>query len=116
MSRHAAAIGVLALAVWSGSCLAQDTLLVVHKLDNSLGFYDAVKGELLAAVPTGAKPHEFALSMDQKFAFVTNYGADTYTETQPGGNTISVIDLRRRQNAGEIALAEYRRPHGIERG
>ncbi len=116
MSGNAATFRVLVLAAWAASCLAQDTLLILHKLDNSLGFYDAEKGGLLAAVPAGPKPHELALSADRKFAFVTNYGADTYTETQPGGNTISVIDLRQRGNAGEIPLGDYHRPHGIERG
>lgn len=93
-----------------------DTLLVVHKLDDSFGFYDAASGKLEAKVATGKKPHEFALSADRRFAYVTNYGADTYTETQPGGNTITVIDLKARLAVGEISLGDYTRPHGIQRG
>lgn len=105
-------IAALPLAAAFGA----DTLLVVHKLDDSFGFYDAASGKLEAKVATGRKPHEFALSADRRFAYVTNYGADTYTESQPGGNTLTIIDLRERRAVGEISLGSYTRPHGIERG
>lgn len=107
---------IVALLAASGCLPGADQLLVLHKLDDSFGFYDAVSGKLEAKVAVGKKPHEFALSADEKFAYVTNYGADSYTETQPGGNTITVIDLAARKAVGEIALGEYHRPHGIERG
>jgi len=95
---------------------AGDTLLILHKLDDSFGFYDAATGKLEAKIATGRKPHEFALSADQRLAFITNYGADTYTETQTGANTLTIVDLQQRKAVGEIDLGEFRRPHGIERG
>lgn len=103
------------LLLLAGSVSAADQLLILHKLDDSFGFYDAESGKLEAKVAVGRKPHEFALSADQRFAYVTNYGADTYTETQHGGNTITVIDLMGRKAVGTIDLGEYHRPHGIER-
>lgn len=109
-------LGGLLVALPLFSAFGADQLLMIHKLDDSFGFYDAASGKLEAKVATGKKPHEFALSADRRFAYVTNYGADTYTETQPGGNTLTIIDLRERRAVGEISLGAYTRPHGIERG
>lgn len=109
--RLAAAFLTVTAAAWAG-----DTLLVLHKLDDSLGYYDAATGQMSAKVKTGRKPHEFALSADERFAYVTNYGADTFDGDEPGGNSITVIDVRARSAVGEIVLAGHRRPHGIERG
>lgn len=100
----------------SGFTCAGDLLLTVHKRADSFGIYDLSSGKPVANVPTGVKPHEFALTADRRFAFVTDYGVDTYTTEDPGGNTITIIDLKSRQAAGKIDLGQYRRPHGIERG
>lgn len=91
-------------------------VLILHKGDDSLGIYDETGGKLQQKIPTSAKPHEFAVSRDQRFAFVTNYGVDSWTEEKQGGNTLTVIDLAARQPAGEIALGQYHRPHGIHLG
>ena len=107
---------ILLLAALCVTMAAQEKLLVVHKLDDSFGIYDATSGQLETRIPVGRKPHEFALSSDEKTAFVTNYGVDTWNTTDPGGNTITVIDLLARKAVGEIDLGEFRRPHGIERG
>ena len=107
---------LLLLATLCATMAAQEKLLVVHKLDDSFGVYDAASGQLETRIPVGRKPHEFALSSDEKTAFVTNYGVDTWNTADPGGNTITVIDLLSRKAVGEIDLGEFRRPHGIERG
>lgn len=107
--------GLLALAA-AAALPAADLLLTVHKRADSLGIYDLTSGQSLASVPTGAKPHEFALTADRRYAFVTDYGVDTYTSPDPGGNTITILDLQSRQPAAKIDLGNYRRPHGIERG
>jgi len=107
---------IVALAAICTAAFAQDKLLVVHKLDDSFGIYDASSGKLETRIPVGRKPHEFALSSDEKTAFVTNYGLDTWNSAEPGGNTITVIDLLARQAVGEIDMGEFRRPHGIVRG
>lgn len=104
------------LAAWPALVTAQELLLTVQKLADSVGFYDTLSGKPVANVPVGIKPHEFNVSADRRWLFVTMYGLDTYTQTEPGGNSIVVIDLKTRKVAGEVSTGEYRRPHGIERG
>lgn len=110
-----AALVALAIASASGASAA-GKLLIVHKLADSIGIYDASSGRLETEIKVGSKPHEAALSADGRTAYVTDYGADTYTETQAGGNTITVIDLTARKVVDKIDLGRYHRPHGIERG
>src|SRR5512145_1022704 len=104
------------LLATAGVLPAAELLLTVHKRADSLGIYDLEAGKPLTNIPTGVKPHELALTADNRFAFVTDYGVDGYTSDEPGGNTITIIDLKSRQPAAKIDLGQYRRPHGIERG
>jgi YVTN family beta-propeller protein len=115
----------LLLAVFAGSVVgaaeppgkaAAATLVVAHKWDDSVGFYDAASGTLLQTISVGRKPHEMALSRDGKLAYATLYGIDLYTEEGEGGRSIAMIDLKQRAKLGEIDLGKYRRPHGIEVG
>lgn len=87
-------------------------MVVVHKWDNSVGFYNAETGQSLAKVTVGVRPHELALSADRRLAYITNYGVNSYTQTEEGGNTISIVDLGERKKSGEIELGNFHRPHG----
>jgi YVTN family beta-propeller protein len=106
---------LLLLAAASTALNAEDRILVVHKHGDSVGIYGARSGKSLATIPVGKIPHEFALTADRRQLFVTNYGVKTYTDTAPGENTITVIDVRARRAIGVVDLGQYRRPHGIER-
>ncbi len=99
----------------ASAALAQ-TVIIGHKWSDSAGWYDAKTGKQLAVVPVGVRPHEMVWSADHKFAYVTNYGLNTWTQTEPGGNTISVLDATGRREVAKIDLGENHRPHGIERG
>ena len=63
----------------------------------------------VATVPVGTGPHEVAMSLDGRWAVVTNYG----DQTAPG-NTLSVIDLYDESPhvVRTIDLGQYARPHG----
>lgn len=100
----------------AAACTASAQVLILHKGDDSLGVYDPGSGRLLEKIPTGSKPHEFAVTPDGRLAFVSNYGVDSYTEEKQGGNTLTVIDLAARKAAGEISLGQHHRPHGIRLG
>jgi len=95
---------------------AAETLVVGHKWDDSVGFYDSASGTVRHTVPIGKKPHEMAQSRDGKRAYVTLYGIDQYIEPGEGGRAVAILDLERRSKLGEIDLGKYRRPHGIEVG
>jgi len=45
--------------------------------------------------------------------YVSDYGILWRTDPGEGGNTISIIDLGRRERVGVIELGSYRRPHGM---
>jgi len=87
-------------------------LLIVHKGSSALGFYQ-LDGKLLASVPIGKHPHELVFSADGRYAYITDNGVMRVEETDKGGNTVSIVDLKTRKKAGEISLGEFRRPHGI---
>ena len=109
----------LALALLTAvlaAAAADEGVILVQKGADSAGIFNARTGETLANIPVGKKPHELVLSADRRTAYVTNYGVDTYTDLEPGDNTISVIDLQARRKVADINLGKYHRPHGIERG
>lgn len=70
---------------------------------------DASNLSTIATVPVGTGPHEVAMSLNGRWAVVTNYG----DQTAPG-NTLSVIDLydQTPHVVRTIDLGEYARPHG----
>jgi YVTN family beta-propeller protein len=86
--------------------------LVLHKAASSLGFYDRA-GRILATVPVGKHPHEMVLSPDGRHVYVTDNGVMLLTDSGEGGNTVSIVDVARRERVGVVDLGRFRRPHGI---
>jgi phospholipase C len=100
----------------SSSVQAAPGVLILHKKASSLGLYDSNTGQRQWTAPVGVKPHEMVLSPGNRFAYVTDYGVDTYTSPEEGGRTISIVDLARGRRVGTIDLGTFRRPHGIALG
>jgi YVTN family beta-propeller protein len=100
----------LAIA-FSAKVLAADsgTLLVLNKSDNNVSLINVATGKVVATIPTGAGPHEVAVSPNGKIAVVANYGTQ-----QAPGSSLTVIDVAGKKQLKTIDLGEYRRPHGIE--
>ncbi len=101
----AATLAITGLA--SGS-----TLLILHKGASSLGFYTP-EGKLETTVPVGEHPHEMVQSPDGRFLYTTDNGTMRIEQAGTGGNTVSIVDLGARTKIGQIALGNFRRPHGI---
>lgn len=83
------------------------TLIVTNKTPATATIVDVGSGRTLATLSTGLGPHEVVVSSDGRLAVVTDYGA------QPGGRTLTVIDVPALRVARTIDLGEYTRPHGI---
>lgn len=108
--RHLAALLLALEPLLAGA--ADQGLLIVHKAGSALGFYQ-LDGKHLASVPIGKHPHELVFSPDGRYAYITDNGVMRVEHPGPGGNTVSIVDLKTRQKAGEIPLGEFHRPHGI---
>ncbi|MCS7026486.1 MAG: hypothetical protein NZV14_16940 [Bryobacteraceae bacterium] len=88
-------------------------LVVVEKKAGAVGFYNPA-GRRVAGVRVGVYPHEIVFSPDRKLAYVSDNGILWMQYAGEGGNTISIIDLVKRQKAGVIDLGTNRRPHGMD--
>jgi YVTN family beta-propeller protein len=82
-------------------------LLVLNKSANELAVVDPATGRVAGRVPVGESPHEIAVSPDGRYAFVTNYGAQT------PGSTLSMIDIAAIKEVRRVDLGPLRKPHGI---
>lgn len=116
----AAALGLIAAIGLQGppspSAKTAPGVLILHKKASSLGLYDSNTGQRHWTAAVGAKPHEMVLSPGNRFAYVTDYGVDSYTSPEEGGKTISIVDLSQGRRVGTIDLGAFRRPHGIALG
>lgn len=82
------------------------TVVVTNKTPSTATVIDVASGRTLATIPTGAGPHEIAISSDGSRVVVTDYSG------QPG-RTLTVISLPALRVARTIDLGQYQRPHGI---
>jgi YVTN family beta-propeller protein len=88
-------------------------LVVLHRLEASLGCYDVSSGEELFRLPTAEFPHELCLDSDRRHLYVTEYGLPGDQSEGEGGRTVAIFDLRIRARVGTLHTGEYSRPHGI---
>ncbi len=79
-------------------------LLVANKHSNTLSFVNPQTLEVETTIPTGPNPHEIVVTQDSRYAYLSNYA--------PPGNTISVIDLVKRQHIKQISTGKFGRIHG----
>ena len=96
-----------AAGIQAPSGVPSPALLVVNKAENSLAVLDPDTGKPIRHIPTGDGPHEVALSVDGRTAYVTNYGA------QNPGSSISVIDIDSGKETRRVDLGALHRPHGV---
>lgn len=95
-----ATIAVLLLAALPAMA---HTLLVANKSDDTVDLLDPATGTSRATLPTGAAPHEIAVSPGGDTAVISNY--DT--------TTLTVVDVAKGEVVRTIDLAPHRRPHGL---
>jgi YVTN family beta-propeller protein len=95
-----------ALAVAAAAAQPSGTLVVTNKTPSTATIIDVSGNRVLATLPTGAGPHEVAISSDGRLAVVTDYGG-------PPRRTLTVIDVPGLRVARTIDLDQYTAPHGI---
>ncbi len=76
---------------------ARGLLLVVNKMEHTLGIVDPEAGRQLAAVPTGVNGHEVAASPDGRLAYVPIYGNSFVGEAGTDGRAVDVVDVAARR-------------------
>ena len=95
--------GAMAACAQPAAADPAGTLLVGNKGEDTLSLVDLATAREIARLPTGAQPHEIAISADGKQAAVVAYG----------GSTIDVFDLATRRKLRTIELRPNLRPHGL---
>lgn len=98
---------MLVAGLLGGSALAQGTLVVLNKADNTVSFVEPQTLKVLGTATTGNGPHEAAASADGKRVYVANYG------DQKPGSSISIIDVAARKELTRVELPGLVRPHGM---
>jgi YVTN family beta-propeller protein len=83
-------------------------LLVLEKDDKSLALIDPANLKVIARVPAGEDPHEIVASEDNRFAYISNYGA--FRNPQ---HTLSVVDLAEHKALPPVDLGALLAPHGL---
>jgi YVTN family beta-propeller protein len=96
---------------------ATDLLIVLNKSAAEAVLVNPTTLAIETRIPTGHGPHEAAVTPDGRRAFVCNYGLTGVfrdgERKDEAGNTLSVVDLERREVVGTFHLGEYTKPHGI---
>lgn len=87
-----------------------DVLVVASSGGSQVTLIDAESFERLAEIKVGDGPHEIAVSPDGEWAWVANSGA-----RGTPGNSISIIDLRRRSPIRTVTLDDCQ-PHDVRLG
>jgi YVTN family beta-propeller protein len=88
-------------------------LLVLNKLNHSLGVYSVPQGRRLLELETLPFPHELCLSPDRRRLYVSEYGSATAETPGLGGCSVGVFDLAAACRIGSLSIAPHDRPHGI---
>jgi DNA-binding beta-propeller fold protein YncE len=88
--------------------------VLVEKFSYSFSGYDLATGERLFSARLPDYPHEFAVSHDQRFAYVGHYGVQTWMHHGSGGHQVCVIDLKHGEYIGNLECAPFNRIHGIQ--
>jgi YVTN family beta-propeller protein len=102
---------ILFLLLICNNCFAQltGTLLVANKAEHSVSVINLKEGKVIATIPVGYGPHEVAVSSSGKIAAVANYGDHLKVS-----NSLTIIDIEKKEAVKTIVLTNYERPHGIE--
>ena len=106
------------------------SLVVLSSTSSEALLVDPVGGGVLARLPTGPEPRNFALSADGRFAYVTSYAwepspgdaagrgqsTETGESTPPDRRGVTVIDLRAQRVHSVFQPGDYRQLGAVASG
>lgn len=101
-SKKVAAIAAVLCLVFAARGAA-DTLLIADKTDHKLLYLDTETGRLTRAVRVGDNPHEVAVTVDGRLAWVAN----------PGSDTVSIVEVATGIERKRLSSASFGFPHGL---
>ncbi len=90
-----------------------ETLAVVEKNEGRVAFYAVPGGKRVGVVPLGTQPHEIVADPAGRYAFVGDYGVESWKAPGVGGHRVWVIDLEKRTLARTIDLTPFGRLHAV---
>lgn len=93
--------------------MRQYTLIILHKLEDSFGYYDVNSGRQFNVIKTRPYPHEICLDPARKNIYIAEMGVRGIESEGPGGHTVAVYDIKSGNLVSVIDTGIYDRPHGI---
>jgi YVTN family beta-propeller protein len=117
--RWLVALVAVAAALSAGAASVNHTtgtqgLLMIDKVGGHVRFFDPATLEERAAIAVPKNPHDFALSIDHRFAYVPIYGSGVYGRNPEPGHEVYVLDLAEQEVARVIDLSPYKSPHSLQ--
>jgi DNA-binding beta-propeller fold protein YncE len=93
-------------------------LIMVDKVGGRVLFFgptgDRELSDLRPINEPGQRPHEVAISPDDRTAYVSVYGDGIFGNNPHPGHTIAEIDLASHRMVGSIDISPYHAPHGMQ--
>ena len=108
MTNTLGSLALIALPTLLGAQVSglSGTIVVTNKQPSTATVIDVASGRTLGVAPTGAGPHEIALTSNGTLAVITDYGG------QPR-RTLTVVNVPTQRVVRTIDLGQYIAPHGI---
>ena len=100
--------------------MSQEVLMIIEKASHRFRYYDMETKAVLKEIKMPDFPHEFAITLDEKYAYIGCYGVINSGSTEQGDCQIWVLDIPTGEIINKIIVQDAEhgpmyRPHGIER-
>jgi YVTN family beta-propeller protein len=109
-----ATVSVIAASPDPNNSTGTAGLIMIDKRGGYVRFFDPATLKEVSNLQLEAPPHELAISVDHKTAYVPLYGDGVYGNNPNPGHKIVAIDLVTRKLSRTIDVSPYIAPHGLQ--
>jgi DNA-binding beta-propeller fold protein YncE len=102
--------GAALLGLFAASSAGAGVLVIAYNGEGRAALVDADSYRILTTLPTGPGPHEIRVSRDGRYAYVAISGGGP---DGARGNSVTVLDLKRRRVKANLDLGSYTSPHDV---